>query len=138
MKLYIKVILTIFLIIIYIYVCNITMLPSSIILIQGETIELNTVLGLGIRSKETMQTSSNLNTKLTDQVGKQDLEISLFNTIPVKDVTVNVIPKTTVIPLGKAIGMKMYTEGVLVVGMSEIEGLSLFAKTPSGCGTSPR
>ena len=122
MKLYLKVILTIFLIIIYIYVCNITMLPSSIILIQGETIELNTVLGLGIRSKETMQTSSNLNTKLTDQVGKQDLEISLFNTIPVKDVTVNVIPKTTVIPLGKAIGMKMYTEGVLVVGMSEIEG----------------
>ena len=122
MKLYLKVILTIFLIIIYIYVCNITMLPSSIILIQGETIELNTVLGLGIRSKETMQTSSNLNTKLTDQVGKQDLEISLFNTIPVKDVTVNVIPKITVIPLGKAIGMKMYTEGVLVVGMSEIEG----------------
>ena len=122
MKLYLKVILTIFLIIIYIYVCNITMLPSSIILIQGETIELNTVLGVGIRSKETMQTSSNLNTKLTDQVGKQDLEISLFNTIPVKDVTVNVIPKTTVIPLGKAIGMKMYTEGVLVVGMSEIEG----------------
>ena len=122
MKLYLRIILTIFLIIIYIYVCNITMLPSNIILMQGESIELNTVLGVGIRSKETMQTSSNLNTKLTDQVGKQDLEISLFNTIPVKDVTVNVIPKTTVIPLGKAIGMKMYTEGVLVVGMSEIEG----------------
>ena len=41
---------------------------------------------------------------------------------PVKDLTVNVIPKTSVIPLGKAIGLKMYTEGVLVVGMSEIEG----------------
>ena len=122
MKLYLRIILTIFLIIIYIYVCNITMLPSNIILMQGESIELNTVLGVGIRSKETMQTSSNLNTKLTDQVGKKDLEISLFNTIPVKDVTVNVIPKTTVVPLGKAIGMKMYTEGVLVVGMSEIEG----------------
>ena len=122
MKLYLRIILTIFLIIIYIYVCNITMLPSNIILMQGESMELNTVLGVGIRSKETMQTSSNLNTKLTDQVGKKDLEISLFNTIPVKDVTVNVIPKTTVVPLGKAIGMKMYTEGVLVVGMSEIEG----------------
>ena len=27
-----------------------------------------------------------------------------------------------VIPVGKAIGMKLYTDGVLVVGMSEIEG----------------
>ena len=50
------------------------------------------------------------------------MEINLFNLFPVKDVTVNIIPKTTVIPLGRAIGMKMYTEGVLVVGMSEIEG----------------
>ena len=69
-----------------------------------------------------MQASSSLNEKLTEQVGKKDLELNLFNIIPVKDVTVNVIPKTTVIPLGKTIGMKLYTEGVLVVGMSEIEG----------------
>lgn len=27
-------------------------------------------------------------------------------------------------PIGKAIGMKLYTQGVLVVGMSEIEGKS--------------
>ena len=46
----------------------------------------------------------------------------MFNLFPVKDVTVNVIPKTKVVPLGKTIGMRLYTEGVLVVGMSEIEG----------------
>ena len=33
----------------------------------------------------------------------------------------NVIPKTMVVPLGNAIGMKLYTKGVLVVGMSQIE-----------------
>lgn len=32
------------------------------------------------------------------------------------------MPKTTVIPVGNVAGLKLYTEGVLVVGMSEIEG----------------
>ena len=75
-----------------------------------------------MKNAETMQASSNLNNSIVDETGKMTLNLSLFNLFPVKDVTVNVIPKTSVIPLGKAIGMKMYTEGVLVVGMSEIEG----------------
>ena len=37
------------------------------------------------------------------------------------NVNVSVIPKTTVIPVGTAIGMKLYTKGVLVVGMSQID-----------------
>ena len=122
MKLYKKILLVLILITMYAYICNITMFPNSIILMQGENLEISTVLGLKVKNKQTMQASSSLNEKLTEQVGKKDLELNLFNIIPVKDVTVNVIPKTTVIPLGKTIGMKLYTEGVLVVGMSEIEG----------------
>ena len=37
-------------------------------------------------------------------------------------VDVNIIPKTKVIPVGSIAGVKLYTNGVLVVGMSEIEG----------------
>lgn len=122
MKLYKKILLILILIIMYAYICNITMFPNSMILMQGENLEISTVIGLNVKNKQTMQTSSSLNEKITEQVGKKDLELNLFNIIPVKDVTVNVIPKTTVIPLGKNIGMKLYTEGVLVVGMSEIEG----------------
>ena len=122
MKLYKKIITVLILITIYAYICNITMFPNSIILLQGENVKIDTVLGISIKNKQTMQASSSLNEKLTEQVGKKDLELNLFNIIPVKDVTVNVIPKTTVIPLGRTIGMKLYTEGVLVVGMSEIEG----------------
>lgn len=122
MKLYKKILTVLILITIYAYICNITMFPNSIILLQGENVKIDTVLGISIKNKQTMQASSSLNEKLTEQVGKKDLELNLFNIIPVKDVTVNVIPKTTVIPLGRTIGMKLYTEGVLVVGMSEIEG----------------
>ena len=57
------------------------------------------------------------------------MNINLFETLNVSNVTVNVIPKTTVIPLGNAIGLKLYTEGVLVVGMSEIEGIKPYENT---------
>lgn len=117
-----RVIFICFLIIIYVYVCNISMLPNNIILMQGDTLNLNTVFGLDVKGAQTMQASSSLNNSVVEKTGKLDLNLSLFNLFGVKDVTVNVIPKTTVVPVGKAIGMKLYTEGVLVVGMSEIEG----------------
>ncbi len=117
-----KILIVIILVLIYIYVCNISMLPNNIILMQGEVLNLNTVLGVNIKNAKTVTASSNLNNSIFEETGKMNLELNLFNLFSVKDVTVNVIPKTTVIPLGKAIGMKMYTKGVLVVGMSEIEG----------------
>ena len=117
-----RLLIVLILTIIYVYVCNISMLPSDIILMQGETLNLNTVFGLNVQDEETMQASSSLNNSIVEETGQMDLSLNLFNLFSVKDVTVNVIPKTTVIPVGKAIGMKLYTEGVLVVGMSEIEG----------------
>ena len=76
-----------------------------------------------------MQASSNLNNSIMTKTGKKNLKLDLFNFLPVKDVTVSILPKTTVIPIGKTIGMKLYTEGVLVVGMSEIEGKKPYAKS---------
>ena len=122
MKSYKKIFIILFILIIYIYVCNISMLPNNIILMQGDILNLNTILGINMKNSETMQASSNLNNSIVEETGKMDLQLNLFNIFNVKDVTVSVIPKTTVIPIGKAIGMKMYTQGVLVVGMSEIEG----------------
>lgn len=57
------------------------------------------------------------------------MNLKLFNNLQLSNITVNVIPKLTVIPLGNAIGLKLYTEGVLVVGMSEIEGQKPYENT---------
>ena len=124
-----KILIVIILVLIYIYVCNISMLPNNIILMQGEVLNLNTVLGVNVKNAKTVTAASNLNNSIFEETGKMNLELNLFNLFSVKDVTVNVIPKTTVIPLGKAIGMKMYTKGVLVVGMSEIEGQKPYENT---------
>ena len=129
MKFYKKLFIIFILLIVYTYICNICLLPSDIILMQGETLNLNTLYGLNVENSETLQASSNLNNSIASETGKVDLRLNLFNIFEVKNVSVSVIPRTTVIPLGKAIGMKLYTEGVLVVGMSEIDGKKPYEKS---------
>ena len=110
-----KNILTIvFLFILYMYVANITQIPKEIILLKGEKLEIIRMCGLEVI--ETATTSSmNMDTV--------NIELSLFGKIPVKDINVNIIENAEVIPIGKIIGLKLYTNGVLVVGMSEIENM---------------
>ncbi len=126
MKSYKKIFIILLLLVIFIYVCNITLLPTSLILMQGETLDVKTILGLTVgavqENQQIMQASSNINKNTVNKAGILDVNLNLFGKIPVKDMKVNVIPQTSVIPIGKAIGMKLYTDGVLVVGMSEING----------------
>ena len=125
MKSYKKIIIVILLMLVFAYVCNITLLPSSYIIMQGENLNIFTLLGLYIKPKvnyQTMQTASNINKTKVNELGKIDFDLSFFNIFKLKEINVNVISKTKVIPMGNAIGMKLYTDGVLVVGMSEIEG----------------
>ena len=125
MKLFKKIIIITFLLIIYAYVCNISLLPSNYIIMQGENFRLYTLLGIKLieeSSYQTLQTSSTIEKEKINKIGKVSFSLNLFNLIPLKNIDVNVIAKTTVVPMGNAIGMKLYTAGVLVVGMSEIEG----------------
>ena len=108
------------LIIIYSYVITIQNLPDNIIIFQGENIAVKQFMGFKIND-ETVETSSTSSKTLND-VGKTTVKVSLFDKIFVKDMEVDVLPRTKVIPVGSVAGVKLYTSGVLVVGMSEIEG----------------
>ena len=125
MKIYKKILILLLLVVIFIYVCNVTMLPKNIILLQGEIFDLRTMYGITIGEKEKneiLQASSNLNKNKVNETGKIEVSLNLFGSIPLKQMNVNIIPSIKVVPVGKAIGMKLYTEGVLVVGVSEING----------------
>ena len=115
--------------ILYVYVCNITLLPNNIVIFQGEELNLKTIYGIKANPKNNyagsynaMLTSSNLSKKVSDNIGTVNLSLDLFGTIPLKEIDVNILPRTTVVPLGNSVGLKLYTNGVLVVGMSEIKG----------------
>lgn len=127
-KVFLKICLISFLLVILVYVTNITSMPDNVILFQGETLNLGLVLGVSIKENiETVETSSILNSD--NKVGKSNVILSLFNLINIKEIEVNTINKTKVIPLGNSVGLKLYTSGVLVVGMTEIEGQKPYENT---------
>lgn len=123
MKKFFKILLILTLIIILVYVSNVTSIPDNLILMQGEELNIKTMFGLNLEnsSGQTIEAMASDTEKISKEVGKLDLSLNLGN-FSLKDVTVNVIPNTVVIPGGEAIGLRLYTSGVLVVGMSEIVG----------------
>ncbi len=56
----------------------------------------------------------------TDKIGEFSSTIKLFNLIPIKTVNVSVTPEYYVIPSGETIGIKMHTDGVLVLGSGNV------------------
>ena len=122
-KTLLKMTIVIILIISYIYVCSIISIPQDIVIFEGDKLNLKIATGLSLSSEneETLLTASNVNKQKISKTGVDNLDLNLFGNIKVKNVNVSVIPKTTVIPVGTAIGMKLYTKGVLVVGMSQID-----------------
>ena len=56
--------------------------------------------------------------------GEYDADILLFNTIPIKTVHVDVTEPLMLVPCGTPFGIKMFTNGVVVVGMSDIDSES--------------
>lgn len=49
-------------------------------------------------------------------LGSVNLEFKLFGVIPLRQLTVNVLPEKKFIPGGHSVGIKLHSEGVLVVG----------------------
>lgn len=124
MKIFKRILLITFLLILLIYITNITSIPDSIILFKGEELDLATVFGIFINEDlneyKTIQTSKQLENLST--IETKTVHLSLFNIVDIKDIEVNTIPTTTIIPLGNSVGLKLYTTGVLVVGMTEVDG----------------
>lgn len=108
-----KLLLVFFLIHIYSYVLAIENIPDKLVVFQGENINMKTVFGLNIRQNsenaKTVETVATNNKSITQTPGKATLKVSLFDNIFVKNVNVDILPKTKVIPLGNIAGVKLYT-----------------------------
>lgn len=122
-KLFKRIILLFVLFIIYIYVLVINYLPDKITIFEGENISLRTFFGITLDSQDkVLSVSADTGEKTINKIGSENLSVSLFDKMFLKNIEVSVLPRTTVIPVGNIAGVKLYTSGVLVVGMSEIEG----------------
>jgi len=112
-------------------------LPKSFSIIRGNESILN------IRIPLDLYVSSNNNTELSingkkikeehlkinagelvvkgENIGSSDLKFKLFGFIPIRSITVNVLPEVEVYPGGQAIGVLIRSRGVMVVGSSFVE-----------------
>ena len=106
-------------------------LPDTLTLTQGQisTISLggltlhSDVLTVTASGDETLASVGAVNV-VSQTAGTSELLLSLFG-IPLKRVEVQVSPEKRLIPGGQALGVAMRTEGVLIVGVSEVaEGIS--------------
>ncbi len=117
-----------FLTIIYVYICAIDAIPKNIVLFEDEQLNVKKFFGINIVNKHeknnTVYTSTDsIKEENESKLGTKNLEVKLFNTFNVKDIDVSIIKRTKVIPVGQVVGLKLYTSGVLVVGMSKIKGI---------------
>lgn len=121
-----KCIAIILLTILLIYITNITSIPKNIVLFQNEKYQISYLKGFEI-SGNTKNEEKNLIEKISTVnsqiVGDIKLKMTALGIFPLKDITVSVIPQTAVIPSGKAIGLKIYSKGVLVIGESTVDGI---------------
>lgn len=111
----IKIVITIlFLLIIYMYISNVTLIPKQIVLLEGENYKIRTLLGIDV-----IQTSA----VVSENGNTSQVNLNMFGNT-VKQINVTRLENIEVIPVGKIIGLKLYTNGVLIVGMSEIENVN--------------
>jgi len=101
-----------FLFVIYSYIVCISNIPNEMILLSNEKLNLKKVWGL-----QTIETS----TTSSEVINKRNVEVKLFGLATIKNIDVTVLENYEVVPLGKVVGLKLYTNGILIVGMSEIE-----------------
>ena len=119
-KNYIYFILILFLLIILSYVTNITSMPDSIILFQNQQLNIKTIAGLQL--EETVPVGASLKNNINySRISTEKYNLSFLG-FNIKTITANVLPNTKVVPLGDLAGLKLYTKGILVVGVSEIKG----------------
>ena len=103
--------------IIFVYITNISAIPEKLILFQNEEYKLNLLKGIDIAEE------AENNEIKTDIIGNIELKLKALGIIPVKDISVSVVPEQLVIPVGETLGVKLYSKGVLVVGKSIVEGI---------------
>ena len=124
----IKFILTFFLLfLIYSYIVFFDKIPENVFLINDEKLTLRTPPGIEL-IETTLTNNSNNNEanfanleNISEDINYTNIEVKLFGNVSIKNIKIAKLEEIKVVPVGKVIGLKMYTNGVLVVGMSEVE-----------------
>ena len=92
-------------------------LPDRYTVTQGETVDFGDYLSARAMTDVVGEPITGEQTA----VGEYRAPLNLFGFIPLKEVTVSVVDAPVVTVCGTPFGIKLYTDGVLIVGMSDVQ-----------------
>lgn len=122
---------TFFLLLPIIYILNLYFsIPSELVLAENSEYSIKLDYPCSISPTDNIKTASVGERSLTEysddeailntsSSGFYEVPVRLFGAIPLKTVSVTVAPEKYLIPSGDTIGIKLYTDGLLVVSVSE-------------------
>ena len=99
------------------YIYSYTNIPSSYSLIEGRTIKYDFNIPMVKATVNDISVSSDQSTFRRAYT----VDTKLLGILPLKAVDINIIPETKLIPCGFSFGVKLYTNGLMVVGSSNIQ-----------------
>ena len=106
-------------------------LSNSYQVIGGEELNILSKMPVSAVNIDARATDTSIN----NSVGSNyNVKLNLFGIIPVKTANIKVIDKMYVAPLGIPFGMKMYTNGVLVVNISPVDTANGYISPAEKCG----
>ncbi len=120
------------------YIGAVAVVPGKITLLQGEdyAYDFKSPFLIGVKadrddviklySNDMKKSDSyiNLSNQLhfkTQKLGSVNLKMKIFGLIPVKTVQVDIVPNNKVVACGNTIGVKLTIDGILVIGLSDVE-----------------
>ena len=90
--------------------------PDEIYGVSGENIRVNNLYTVTCRQgdvKRDMYTA--------EKEGRYNVRVSLFNTIPIKNSSLTVSDRYYVVPSGEIFGLRLFTEGVLIIKTETVD-----------------
>jgi stage IV sporulation protein B len=92
-------------------------IPDRVSIVEGESLDIHSPLPVTAKVGEGCIPA--------DDISKAGVtfsdEVKLFGIVPIKSVRVSIVNQTMVVPCGCAFGVKFYTSGVMVIGMTDVD-----------------
>lgn len=111
-----------------IYVGN--TLPDKYYVTQGEPLVIRSPFKIHSKARNTL-----LPVEHYDAAGNTyNMDLRMLGAVSVKQVEVQVVDRKSVVPCGTPFGIKMFTEGVIVVGMSDVDTQNGLLNPAKLCG----
>lgn len=93
-------------------------IPDSFSIVEGEKLSFNNKFPI----KAELTGSKYVLADNINKAGKHySDELMFLGTVPIKNIQVSVVKQVSVVPSGETFGVKFYTAGVVVVGMTDVD-----------------